>query len=288
MKIRIISPAGHIDPTLVDQGAHTLRQWGFDVDCATHAKSQYGRYAATPPLRTNDIIDALNDPTVDIIWCARGGYGCMQIIDRIPTDLIEYANKPIVGYSDITCLHALWQKAGVRSMHAPMMRHLVMHPDNEASARLHNALLHYDKEKHFCDEYDWAKLLATHPLNILPEQHPSAQMIGGNLSVIHALHGTGFDFKYAGKILFIEDIGESPYKVDRMMQSLRLAGVFEEIKGLVVGQFTEFEEDPMMKQSMLENIRNMLLPYDIPVRFDAPIGHVPLNIPVVEGAKYII
>ena len=319
MKIRIISPAGHTEPDLIDRGAATLRSWGFDVDLSPNAKGRWGRYAATPPQRAQDIIDALCDPTVNILWCSRGGYGSMQLLDRLPLDLIAHARKPLVGYSDITALHALWQKAGTPSVHAPMMRQLAEQPEHAATQKLRAALLHYETalaasgtgiasasaplrtakttDAPWPQQNDLLRL-SPHPLDILPERHPSAPIVGGNLAVLSALHGTPYDFDYCGRILFVEDVGESPYKIDRMMQTLRLSGTFDEIRGLIIGQFsgTDLYEDiptdaapgqPRLK-GLLENIRDLLLPYGIPVRFGAPIGHVVDNHPVVEGAEFTL
>ena len=287
MKIRIISPAGHIDQQLIATGADTLRSWGMDVDFSLHAKGQYGRYAGTPQARAFDIIDALNDSSVDILWCSRGGYGAQQILDLIPVDLVAHANKPVIGFSDITCLHALWQKAGIPSVHAPMMRHLAEYPDHRTTQTLHNMLLFYQGKGVWPRQNDLLRF-SRNPMNILPDQHVTAPIIGGNFANISALHGTPYDFDYEGKILFIEDIGESPYKIDRMMNSLKLAGILDDLRGLLVGQMTGCDEDPEMPRPLLETIRELLQPYQIPVRFDVPVGHVVENYPVVEGALYTI
>ena len=297
MKIRIISPAGHTEPDLIDRGAATLRSWGFDVDLAPNAKGRWGRYAAPPPQRAQDIIDALLDPTVDILWCSRGGYGSMQLLDRLPIDLIAHARRPVIGYSDITALHALWQKAGVPSVHAPMMRQLADQPTHAATQKLRAALLHYESGGGWPQQNDLLRF-APHPLDILSDEHPTAPIVGGNLAVLSALHGTPYDFDYRGRILFVEDIGESPYKIDRMMQTLRLSGILESIRGLVFGQFTDTQLDADVPahlpaglphpKALLETLHDLLLPYGVPVRFGAPIGHITDNHPVVEGAEFTL
>ena len=109
-------------------------------------------------------------------------------------------------------------------------------------------------------------------------------MIGGNLAVLSGLHGTDYDFDYEGKYLFIEDIKESPYKIDRMMNQLRLGGVFGKIKALFIGQFTGCDEDPEMPKPLFDTMREMVEPYGIPMYFDVPIGHFENNYPIVEGA----
>jgi muramoyltetrapeptide carboxypeptidase len=274
--ICILSPAGSIDAEVVHRGIATLSKWGHHVSIAPHALGQYGRYAAPPQARAADLRAALEDPKIDILWCSRGGYGCMQILDQIPTELIASSGKWLVGYSDITALHALWQRAGVRSLHAPMMKHLGEAPNHPTTLALRS----------------WLEEPSTLPsVHVTP--HPcnrpgvaEGRLVGGNLTVLSGLHGTGFDFDYRGAILFIEDIGESPYKVDRMMQTLRLCDALQQLRGCIVGQFTDYTEDPQMPVSMIENIRDIIASAapNIPVLCGAPIGHVTENAPLVEGA----
>lgn len=322
MNIRIISPAGSIKPKLVDAGAATLKAWGHKVTIGAHAKGSYGRFSGTPEERAEDIIEALNDPDVEMLWATRGGYGCMQILDMIPLSLIAEKKKPLVGYSDITALHALWLKAGVQTLHAPMMKHLGEEPGHRTSQTLRELLEYYMKK-----EQSWparhnllfmkkAKLYVAPgqgwmdapaddcemptteaAIEKLTAQSPDGiiRWVGGNMAVLSGLHGTPLDFDYAGKVLFIEDIAESPYKIDRMLQQLKLMGVFGQIRpdgsvdhshgilGLVCGQFTGCDEDPTMPVKLWDNFRQTVTPYDIPLWMGAPIGHVVDNYPVIEG-----
>lgn len=273
MHIRIFSPAGCIEPSVIDGGVETLKSWGFEVSVSAHAKGKYGRFAGTPDDRAQDIIDALEDPEVDVLYASRGGYGCAQLVGLIPIDLITKANKPVFGYSDITILHALWQKAGVKSVHAHMMKHLGEEP-NEPTVLLVKDIL---------DAMSSGKPLNNDALANVLNAKFSYPIIGGNLAVLSGLHGTPYDFDYKDKVLFIEDIKESPYKIDRMMHQLRLGGVFSQIKALVVGQFTGCDEDPEMPKCLYDTMRDIVAPFDIPMFFDAPIGHVLRNYPVVEG-----
>ena len=279
MNIRIFSPAGNCEAEVIDKVVETLKSWGYSVTIAQNSKGKYGRFAGTPEERAKDIIDALEDPDVDILYASRGGYGCMQLLDKIPLELIKVAKKPVFGYSDITALHALWQKAGVRSVHAQMLKHLGEKPTNSTSLAIKEILDALDDDKN---------ALNTIPFNnqfgAVIDAEFDFPLIGGNLAVLSGLHGTDFDFDYQDKILFIEDIKESPYKIDRMMNQLRLGGVFDKIKGLLVGQFTGCDEDPEMPKPLYETMREMVEPYGIPVYFDVPIGHVDFNYPIVEGA----
>lgn len=279
MKIRIISPAGHCAPEVIDKGVETLCSWGHNVTLSKHAKDKYGRFAGTVEDRANDIIEALKDPDVDVIYASRGGYGCMQILDKIPLDLIKESNKPVFGYSDITALHALWQKAGIRSVHCHMMKHLGEKPTDPTSLAIKEILDAMDDDKN---------ALYNIPFNsqfgAIIDADFTFPIIGGNLAVLSGLHGTEYDFDYQDKILFIEDIQESPYKVDRMMNQLRLGNIFDKIKGIIIGQFTGCDEDPEMPKNLYDTMRDMIGPYNIPMYFDCPIGHVENNYPIIEGA----
>lgn len=302
MHIRIVSPAGSIKPRLIDNGAQTLKSWGHKVTVAAHAKGSYGRFSGTPQERAQDLLDALEDKDVDIIWCSRGGYGCMQILDMIPIELISRAGKPIIGYSDITALHALWQHAGVRSLHAPMMKHLANEFGHRTSQTLRELLEYYAAHRSWPPKHNLlfmkkARLfVAPHQgwsnEDLNPESteelldelmaHP-VPFVGGNLAVLTGLHGTPYDFDYRDKILFIEDIAETPYKIDRMMQQLRLCGILNQVKGLICGSFTGCEEDPLMPVKLWDNFKMIVEPYGIPLWVGSPIGHDINNFPVVEG-----
>lgn len=285
MNIRIVSPAGSIKPKVVEGGVATLRSWGHDVTVAPHALDSYGRFAGTPQDRAQDIIDALQDPRVDALWASRGGYGCMQILESIPLDLVRAANKPIIGYSDITALHALWFKAGVKSLHAPMMKHLGEDPTHRTTKTLKEVIDYYAEHRCFPPRHNNLFLKA---LNESMEggerlQAENLVFVGGNLSVLSGLHGTPYDYDYHDKVLFIEDIAESPYKIDRMMQQLRLMGVLGQVKALVCGHFTNCDEDPLMPIKLWDNIRWIASSFQIPVQMGAPIGHELENYPVVVG-----
>ena len=285
MKICIVSPAGSIKQRIVEAGAATLKQWGHEVVVAPHALESYGRFAGTPEERAQDIVEVLQDPTIDLLWATRGGYGCMQILDQIPLDLVRSAAKPIVGYSDITALHALWFRAGVKSLHAPMMKHLGEDPTHRTTRTLREVVDYYAAHRTFPPKHNnlFLKELneALAPSDALLAEELT--FVGGNLSVLSGLHGTPYDYDYQGKVLFIEDISESPYKIDRMMQQLKLMGVFGQIKALICGHFTGCDEDPLMPIKLWDNIRWIVSPYQIPVQMGAPIGHELENYPVVVG-----
>ena len=266
-QIRIISPSGVIDPVYIDGASVRLRAWGFAVSEGKHARSRWGRFAGTDEERLSDLIEAINDPTVDIILCARGGYGLQRIIDRVPA-----ITKPIIGFSDITALHQLSAFSDQSSVHGIMCKHIATLPEDSEPLVALRQLLAGEAV-----EYRWA----THPLN--NPGHACAPIVGGNLSVLYGLQGTPFGLgkqSYQFPILLIEDIGERHYHIDRMMRNLRMSGVLAHLSGLVVGQFSDCEDDPLMQQSVYETIKEVVADYDYPILFNAPIGHVAHNVPL--------
>lgn len=268
--IRIISPSGAIDPEYIKGATERLLSLGFAVTEGRHSRGTCGRFAATDAERLQDLNEALADPTVDAILCSRGGYGLQRIIDRV-----DEIRKPIIGFSDITELH---QKAamhgGCPTLHSIMCKHLATLPtDSDPFQRTIEALqgkpLRYD--------------LPTHRLNRCGEV--TAPLIGGNLSVLYGLQGTPFGLQPSAlslkkPILLIEDIGERHYHIDRMMNNLRMSGVLAQLSGLIVGQFTDCEDDPLMGETVYETIARYAAEYDYPVVFGFPVGHEEYNLPV--------
>ena len=265
MHIRIISPSGVIDPSFIDGAATRLRAWGYIVSEGAHARDAWGRFAGTDEHRLADIVDAINDPEVDIILCSRGGYGLQRIIDRVPP-----ITKPLIGFSDITALH---QAAGLNAqptLHAIMCKHIATLPeDSEPILALRKALAGETLN------YRWQ----SHPLNRFGKA--CAPIIGGNLSVLYGLQATPYSLPAAQRsILLIEDIAERHYHIDRMMRNLRMSGVLANISGLIVGQFSDCDDDPLMSQTVYQTIKEAVADYDYPVIFNAPVGHVERNLPL--------
>lgn len=270
--IRIISPSGVIDPTYIEGACARLRAWGYKVTEGAHARDAFGRFAGTDEDRLADLTDALNDEQVDLVLCARGGYGLQRIIDRVPP-----LTKPIIGFSDITALHLAATANGCPTIHGIMCKHIATLPeDSEPLAALRKALLGEPLE------YRWP----SHPLN--RSGRAEGMLIGGNLSVLYGLQGTRFALsnfcsplsKHTKPLLLIEDICERHYHIDRMMQNLRMSGVLAHIGGLIVGQFTDCEDDPLMNETVAQTIKKAVADYDYPVLFNAPVGHVEHNLPL--------
>ena len=283
-KIALVAPARKISRDEVTAAVSWIRKNGFVAVYDDRLFAEYHQFAGDDDFRASVLQHYLDRDDIDAILCVRGGYGTIRIIDKLDFTGFEKHPKWIVGYSDITALHALWHKAGVKSLHAPMMKHLGEEPTHRTTRTLREVVAYYEKHGQFPPRHNG---LFVRDWNA---EHPEAQIsadevafVGGNLSVMACLHGTPYDYDYEGKILFVEDISESPYKIDRMMQQLRLMGVLDKVRALVCGHFTGCDEDPLMPVKLWDNIRWIASPSGIPVIIGAPIGHEVENFPVVVG-----
>ena len=277
--IRIISPSGAIDPMYIDRAAARLRSWGYAVSEGAHARGQWGRFSGTDEERLADLSGALSDPSVDWILCSRGGYGLQRIIDRVPP-----ITKPVIGFSDITALHQLSALCGQPSVHGIMCKHIAtLEEESEPVTMLRKVLAGEPQEY----------IIPAHPLNRYGET--TGIVTGGNLSVLFGLQGTEYgpaavisNFKLQipnnqKPILLIEDIGERHYHIDRMIRGLKMSGALAGLSGLIVGQFSDCEDDPGMNETVYETIKEAVAEYDYPVLFNAPFGHVEHNLPLWLG-----
>jgi len=272
--IHIVSPSGAIQPGFIDGATKLLSSWGLKVTEGKYARTEYGRFSGTKDERVADLQQALDDPNVKAILCSRGGYGLAQIIDKI--DFSSFAKSPkwLIGFSDITILHNAITALGIASMHGIMTKYLTELPEESDQITSFKNLL-FGTPSNF---------------SIKPEaeNRPGravGKVIGGNLSVMMGMRSTPFDLDFHNNILFIEDVGEKPYQIDRMMQSLRLSGVLKQISGLVVGQFSDYDEDPLMMQSVAEIILAAVSEDDYPVCFNFPAGHVDYNLSLILGEQ---
>lgn len=273
-KIAIISPASHILPDYVDGACNAITQMGFQPVVSNHCKGQCGGYSGTIEQRLADFLEALHNPEVKAILCSRGGYGVVHLLEYLSADDIAENAKWLIGFSDISALHAAMVASGVASIHASMAKHLTQFGvDNEATVALFNILQGnlptYQTPSHAFNKPGTA----------------SGTLTGGNMAVLCGLLDTDFDLLSRGDILFIEDVGEEVYKIERMLYNLRLSGVLPMIKGLIVGRFTDYRNPDGNGDSMEQMVKRMVEPYDIPVAFDFPVGHVDENMPLIEGAQ---
>ena len=265
--IRIVSPSGAIDPSYIDGAVTRLRTWGYIVSEGAHARAKWGRFAGTDEERLADLNEALRDASVDAILCARGGYGLQRILDRVAP-----ITKPIIGFSDITALHQLAGIEHMPSLHGIMCKHIATLPEESEPIQALRKMLAGE-----AIEYRWAH----HPLN--RPGVAEAPIVGGNLSVLYGLQGTPYGLNklsYQFPILLIEDISERHYHIDRMIRNLSMSGVLAHLSGLIVGQFSDCDDDELMGCSVYETIKEVVADYDYPLLFNAPFGHVEHNLPL--------
>lgn len=277
--VAIVSPASKIAPELIDGAAAQLISEGFRVRVMPHARGEYGSFSADREGRLADLREAILDPEVRAILCSRGGYGAVHLIEDLDIIGAEHFRKWLIGFSDITALHALWHRKGVASLHAAMAKYIGRGPQFEC----------YGKELAMlttpADAPDAARVFASslpvHPFNRAGEC--AGPVLGGNLAVLGGLIGTPYMLDLSGAILFIEDIAEPIYKVERILWQLRLAGAFSRLAGLMVGQFTDYR--PSSDHPDMETmIARFVEPYSFPCAFGLPFGHIEANAPLLLGA----
>lgn len=280
-RIAIVSPASIVKEEYIDGAVAYLATRGYEGVVMPHAKGPAdGCYAAGFEERLDDLTKAWSDPEIDAVLCARGGYGAAHLLPFIPADVQRENPKWLIGFSDISALHAAEYHIGLQSLHAPMAKHLCEQPDNEATRALFD-ILEGGKMNYMAEN--------RHPYNILGSAEGT--LIGGNLAVLNGLASTPFDILSAsvcdGAILFIEDVSEAIYAVERMLWRLYMAGALGRIKGLIVGRFTDYR--PSKKFKAMDDMIYSLLARtgigSIPVVFDFPVGHVDENLPMVHGAR---
>lgn len=271
-KVTILSPSGYVDNNYILGAKSVFENWGLDVEIAPHANSKNGRFSGSLLQRLEDLQRAMDDSTTKMIFCSRGGYGAVHLLEHLNFEQINLNPKWLVGYSDITALHLAFLQNGLQSLHAPMARHLTDKPKDVSTDLLQETLFGR------IPKY----ILSSHILN--KTGITKGCLIGGNLAVLSALIGTPYMSLPQNPILFIEDIGEAAYKIDRMLWQLKLSGILSKLSGLIIGQFTNCEEDPLMTKTIYESFADIMSEYNVPVVFNFPVGHVDYNYTLIHGA----
>jgi len=276
--VSITCPAGYMAAEKAQTCISTLQSWGFDVMVGKTLGSKSKNYfSGSDEIRKNEMQAMLDDENIHAILCGRGGYGVTRIIDEL--DFTKFKKKPkwIIGFSDITILHAhLYTKVKVASLHAPMAA-AFNEGENIYIQAWHKALIG-KKAKFSCAAHSFNKCGTA-----------SAEIIGGNLSLLVHLIGTTSDMNTKNKILFIEDIGEHIYNVDRMLYQLKRSGKLDNLAGLIVGGFTNMQdtERPFGKK-VYKLIKEITGPYNYPVCFGFPVSHQTENYALKVGLPYIL
>jgi len=275
--IGILCPAGFMPLEKAQTCIETLTDWGYKVVTGKTLGHQFNYFSGTDEERLQDLQQMLDDESIKAILCARGGYGTGRIIDRLHFKKFKEHPKWIIGFSDITALHShIYKHYKIASMHAPMAAAFNDEEyENKYVQSLHDALI--GRKADYVVEG-----------NILNQNgKASGILVGGNLSLLAHLIGTSSDVKTKNKILFIEDIGEYIYNVDRMMYQLKRSGKLEELKGLIIGRFSEMKDTTIpFGQTTEAVIKDIVKEYDYPVCFGFPVSHDKENYALKIGVKY--
>ncbi|RRD89503.1 LD-carboxypeptidase [Bacteroides heparinolyticus] len=279
-RVIILSPSGKIDKSFLKGACKRLESWGLEVVLAKHADGSHGTYAGSIRQRLEDLQEAMDDEKAKVIFCSRGGYGAVHLAGKQDFTRFKQHPKWLIGFSDITVLHNIFQQNGFASLHAPMARHLTVEPEDDfCTLSLRNILF----GNAFGEEADCGYTCAGHKLNRKGKSRGILR--GGNLAVLYGLRGTPYDIPAENTILFIEDVGERPHAVERMMYNLKLGGILEKLSGLIIGRFTEYEETRSLGKDLYGALSDLVKEYDYPVCFHFPVGHVSMNVPLINGAE---
>ena len=275
-KVALLSPSYSTPDSNIQNTAAVLKEWGFEPVIGKNVgKLDAGKYAGTAQERADDFIEALKDTSIKAILSNRGGYGTIQLVDLIDLKLVTDNPKWLIGFSDITTLHAMETKAGVMSIHGTMSSFI-----GKTRGKDDNSTLLRDLLKGTVPTYKVPK----HKFN----QKGKAEgiLVGGNMATFVPLVGASdIDvFSGDGIILFMEEVGESLHNIDRMFNALELHGVMENVKGVILGEFVDSGTD-LNYETTEEMLSKYLKKYNIPVLCGFPAGHDDVNVPIVMGAK---
>jgi muramoyltetrapeptide carboxypeptidase len=271
--IGILSTARKFTSEQLEFCVQLLNSWGFKVVIGASINAEEHQFAGADTLRAKNLQDFIDDPNINAILCARGGYGTMRIIDDI--DFSKFINNPkwLCGFSDVTVLHQHLQTLGIASIHSSMPSLFPTDVNHTTLISLENALKGKELNYHVKISNDNLRM-----------ENVEAEIIGGNLSLVYALQGSPSDIKTDGKILFIEDLDEYFYHIDRMMCSLDRAGKLKNLAALLVGGMTDMKDNSIpFGMNVPEIIHHYTKKYNYPVLFDFPAGHWEKNYAIRLG-----
>jgi muramoyltetrapeptide carboxypeptidase len=286
--VGIVAPASAPpDPQAVDRAIAQVERMGFTPKLARHARSRHGYLAGSDRERAGDLMAMFTERTVRGILCVRGGYGAARLVERLDYAVIRRHPKVFAGYSDITTLHcAFARRAGLVSFHAPMLNEglgAAKYPEFSTRAFL----------RCVSEAKPAGSVSVGYPgktVDIVRRGVAEGRLIGGNLSVLVATLGTPIQPPFRGRILFLEDVGERPYRLDRMLTHLLNAGLLQQVAGIAVGLNVDCE-DPLAakakeyRQSSADVWQERLKPLGVPVVIGLPFGHQPFNVTLPVGIR---
>lgn len=271
-RVAIVAPARKISTAEVEFARQTLQGWGLEVVLGETIDAAHHQFAGEDILRRRDFQRQLDDPGIRAILCARGGYGTARLLDKL--DFTQFAQSPkwVAGFSDITVLHSHLLRLGYQSIHGVMP---VLFGQEHGAAALESLRRALFGEALSCDALP-------HSLN--RPGTATGELVGGNLSLLQTITGTPSQASFAGRILFLEDLDEYLYHIDRMLLHLHRSGQLADLAGLVVGHFSQMRDNAVpFGHSAYEIIDHYARHYDFPVGYGFPIGHEPTNEAVVVG-----
>lgn len=272
-KIAIVSTARKITIREIKEAINILKKWDLVPVVGATIDLENNQFAGTDKQRKDDFQKMLDDPEIKAIWCARGGYGTVRIIDSLDFSNFQKHPKWIIGYSDITVIHSHVHNLGVSTIHAAMPVDIFKSTEY-AKQSLYNAL--------FGTRFNYR--IPSTPTNKIGKSR--GQLVGGNLSMLYSICGSTSSLDCTNKVLCIEDLDEYLYHIDRMLQNLKRNGYFDKLSGLIVGGMTKMHDNniPFGKNAE-EIILDVVAAYDFPVVFNFPMGHVEDNRALILGAE---
>lgn len=275
-KVAIVAPAGKLPSKGLDDAIKVLKAWGLKVMPGKHVYDIDNYFAGIDADRLKDLQQALDDPTVSAVLCARGGYGVTRILEKIALKNLAKSPKWVIGFSDITALHLKLENQGIASIHGPMGTSFSSSKSHAATNSLKELL------------FNGVSKVVANKAGLNPGS-VMAPITGGNLSLIIDSLGTTEEIDTQSKILFIEEVGEKTYRIDRMFQQLLRAGKLNNLAGLVIGHFSEIDDGSTpFGVSWQEVITNITAQFSYPLAFGFEIGHEPENMPIVMGGQYLL
>ena len=273
-KIGIVAPARKISINEIAASIKVLEKWGLKVELGKNLFAQYRQFAGTDEQRAEDLQYMLDNPDIKAVICARGGYGTVKTLKSI--DFTKFLKNPkwIVGYSDITALHAhVNHNLGIKSIHGTMPFNFPKDRSENEAVKTLKKLLWGEQNIYEIEHHEFNR-----------KGKASGELAGGNLSVLFSVAGTKYDIDTSGKILVLEDLDEYLYHIDRMMMNLKYGGKLEKLKGLIVGGMTDMNDNQIpFGKSAYEIIRDAVDEYNYPVCFNFPLGHIEKNYALILG-----
>ena len=273
--IAIVAPAGILKNRkhVIDKAKKLAQSWGLEVVYGKHLFNQAHHFAGTDEERCEDFQEALDNPNIKAIWTARGGYGSVRILDKLDFTKFKENPKWVIGYSDITAFHNHIHNLGVETIHGIMGTSMQDAP--EVIAKSVESL----KRALFGESLAYEIPNSKH--NRLGRVNGA--LVGGNIAILASMLGSKSQISTDNKILFIEEIGEYKYSIDRMLQSLKRAGYFTKVKGIIVGDMTKVKKNTTPWGTSIEQLILDVIPNDVPVLFNFPAGHEPDNRALIMG-----